>query len=85
LRILGSVDILGNPWGLIHDMGMGLFELADRPVTSLMHGPVMAPLGIIQGGLSLVKHFTHGTCNSLSKVSQSIARVVSILSVDPVY
>ncbi len=58
LRIAGSIDILGNPWGFVTHLGAGLYDLMDKPAEAFLHGPYMAPLGLLKGGLSLVKHST---------------------------
>lgn len=66
LRIAGSIDILGNPWGFITHLGAGLYDIVDKPAEALLHGPYVAPLQVLNGGLSMLKHGTYATCNSFS-------------------
>jgi vacuolar protein sorting-associated protein 13A/C len=84
-QIFGSIDILGNPWGLAKHIGMGIFDLIDKPIEGFTKGPIEGTLGIMEGGVSFLKNTTEGTCNSFEKSTRSIANMISVLSQDDEY
>ena len=54
LKVLGSFNIIGNPVGLIKNLGIGVFDLIDLPMTGFVKGPIEGGIGIGKGVASLV-------------------------------
>ena len=77
-RIIGSVEVLGNPVGLFRNLGTG-FRAFGSGVSGLRHGDQQS---FKDGAKTLVRHGTHGLSNTISKVSSSVSRGVASVSLD---
>lgn len=53
---MGSLDILGNPVGLMKNIGTGVFDFIDKPIEGFVKGPLEGGYGIIKGTSSLIKN-----------------------------
>lgn len=82
LKVIGSINIIGNPIGLYNYIKSGFVEMIDRPRQGLVHGPLEAGLGAIIGAGCLLKQTFAGTFNSLHHITDSIATGLTILSFD---
>lgn len=71
--MIGSVDIFGNPVQLFSNIGSGVVEFFEKPVTGFIKGPIEGVFGIAKGGSSLLKNTTAGAFNTISKISNSLA------------
>lgn len=80
--ILGSLEIIGNPTGLIHSVGRGLSDFVYLPYQGLTRGPTAFVSGISHGFSSFLKHLSTGTLTSITNVSSSISRNMDRLSLD---
>jgi len=49
LKIVGSIDILGNPVGLFSGIGTGIFDLFEKPMKGFVQGPLEGGKGMIEG------------------------------------
>jgi vacuolar protein sorting-associated protein 13A/C len=79
-KIVGSIDILGNPLGLFKNIGQGVFDFVDKPIEGFINGPLGGGIGLIKGTGSLVKNTLAGTFNSVEKITGSIGSGFSSLS-----
>jgi len=79
-KLLGSLDIVGNPVGLFNNISTGVTDLFEKPVQGFLKGPLEGGKGLLTGAGSLVKNTVSGTFNSISKVTGSLASGVSNLS-----
>jgi len=85
-KLVGSIDILGNPVGLFNGIGTGVVDLFDKPMKGFVKGPLEGGKGMIIGASSLVKHTFAGTFNSVGKITGSIGSgLTSIISGDKEY
>ena len=82
LKVIGSINIIGNPLGLYNYIRAGFIELIERPKAGLVHGPLEAGLGALIGAGCLLKQTFAGTFNSIHHISGSIATGLTILSFD---
>ena len=70
--VVGSLDILGSPTGLVRNIGTGVADLFRMPYAGLTRGPGAFVSGVTHGMGSLVKHISTGTnaeCTFLSLFS----------------
>ncbi len=65
LKIIGSIDILGNPVGFMKHIAIGVFDLIDKPMEGFVKGPLEGSVGIVKGAGSLIKNTFAGTFNSV--------------------
>ena len=49
LNIIGSVDILGNPVGLVKNLSLGFFNAFDYPIEGFILGPFEGIIGVAKG------------------------------------
>ena len=82
LRIVGSVDIIGNPMGLFSNISTGVIDLIEMPVNGFVQGPLEGGKGLVAGAGSLMKNTISGTFNSVEKVTGSLASGISALTMD---
>jgi len=83
--ILGSLEIIGNPTGLIHNMGRGLQDFVVMPYQGLIRGPSAFVSGINQGASSLIKHMSKGALTSINNVTSSLSRNMDRLCFDELH
>ena len=79
-KILGSLNLIGNPVGLFNSIGTGFSDLVEKPREGWVKGPLEAGFGIITGSVSLVKNTIAGIFNSVSKMSGSVGSGLATLS-----
>lgn len=75
-KILGSSDILGNPIGLIDNLGTGVVEFFSEPYKGMLKGPGEFAGGVAKGVKSLVGNVISGSFGSISKITGSLYGVV---------
>ena len=84
-KLLGSVEILGNPIGLFNHISTGFSDLFEKPLEGMNKGPLDAGKGLITGVSSLVRNTLTGTFNSLDKISSSFGSGLAALSFNQDY
>jgi len=85
LKVIGSLDIIGNPTGLLENISTGVVELIERPRDGFLEGPLEGGKGIVKGAGVLMKNTVSGTFNSIGKITGSLASGFSNLSMDHEY
>ena len=73
--IVGSVDFLGNPIGILNNVGRGIEAFVSETSTGNVFG----------GAGSFVQHVTHGLADSVSKLSGSISTNLGRATMDRTY
>ncbi|GAB1597682.1 vacuolar protein sorting-associated protein 13B-like [Argonauta hians] len=80
--VVGSLEILGNPTGLVRNIGTGVADLFKLPITGLTQGPGAFLNGVSQGMSSLLRNVTAGTLTSITNFASSVSRNMDRLSLD---
>jgi hypothetical protein len=75
-KVLGSSDLLGNPIGLIDNLGTGVIEFFSEPYKGLIKGPEEFVGGVSKGVKSLVGNVLAGGFGSVSKIAGSLHDIV---------
>jgi hypothetical protein len=84
-KIIGSLDIVGNPTMLFTSVYSGVKDLVVTPSKALWNSPTdpsSVGLGVAQGTLSFVSHGTSGFFGTLAKVAAAAGQGVAVLSLD---
>ena len=81
-KIIGSVDLIGNPVGLIDKLGTGVFEFFNEPRKGLLKGPKEFVGGVGKGVKSLVTGVISSSFDSVSKITGSLYSVAKSVSGD---
>ena len=85
-KLLGSVEVLGNPIGLFNHISAGFSDLIEKPLEGLNKGGALdAGKGLITGVSSLMRNTLTGTFNSVDKISSSFGSGLAALSFDQDY
>ena len=77
--LIGSLDMLGNPTGLLREYAIGMRDMVLLPLSAVTEGKygggVQGVLrGVAHGGSSLVRHVVGGTLASVAGFSDTVAR-----------
>lgn len=83
-KILGSADFLGNPVGLFNNLSSGFMDMFYEPYQGyiLNDRPQELGIGFAKGGLSFMKKSVFGFSDSISKVTGSISKGLSAVTMD---
>ncbi|KAL4227239.1 Vacuolar protein sorting-associated protein 13B [Mactra antiquata] len=80
--VVGSLEILGNPTGLVRSIGSGVADFFRMPYQGLTRGPGAFVKGISSGTSSMVKNISTGMLTSLTNFASSVSRNMDRLSLD---
>lgn len=83
-KILGSADFIGNPVGLFNNLSSGVLDIFYEPYQGFVINdrPQELGIGIAKGGLSFLKKSIFGFSDSFSKMTGSIAKGLSVVTLD---
>lgn len=83
-KILGSADFIGNPVGLFKNLSSGVLDIFYEPYQGFVINdrPQELGIGLAKGGLSFLKKSIFGFSDSISKVTGSIAKGLSVVTLD---
>ncbi len=81
LRVLGSLEALGNPVGLLRGMGQGMQDFMAEPVIGLVQSvedmrPDKFFAGVARGGGSLLNNTAGGVANSASMITGTFSDIL---------
>lgn len=81
-KIVGSVELLGNPAGLINSFRAGFTEILVDPVVTLFNSPTKFGHTLWRGGIGFVQHTVYGVFKSVGTFTGGIGKVFTALSYD---
>eukprot|EP00753_Platysulcus_tardus_P001590 PLAT11403.1.p1 GENE.PLAT11403.1~~PLAT11403.1.p1 ORF type:complete len:1762 (+),score=844.46 PLAT11403.1:770-5287(+) len=84
-KLLGAVDVLGNPVRLVSGLGRGMSDFFIHPARGALKSPVAFSRGLATGTSSLVKHTLGSVGVAASSVAGSVGKGVAFLSFDDKY
>ena len=85
VKLVGSIDILGNPTNLFGNVSNGVVQFFEKPVEGFKKGPISGVKGIASGTGALLKNTAAGGLNAISKFTGSLASGLTTLSNDKSY
>ena len=80
--VLGSLELLGNPAGLVRSFSQGVADFFYLPYDGLTRGPGAFVSGMSRGMSSFVRHVSTGALTSITSLASSMARNLDRLSMD---
>lgn len=83
--VLGSLELLGNPAGLVRSFSQGVADFFYLPYDGLTRGPGAFVSGMSRGMSSFVRHLSTGALTSITSLASSMARNLDRLSMDSEY
>jgi hypothetical protein len=84
-KILLSIDMLGNPVGLLGDVGSGVVSFFYEPAMGMMKSPKDFAAGVGKGTKQLLTSSISGVANFGGKIVGSATKLVSHLTFDEKY
>lgn len=81
--LLGSLDVIGSPGLVLHQIRTGLQDFFLLPYEGLTRGPGLFVLGLGQGVSALISNVSTGALRSLTNFASSMAENMERLSLDP--
>lgn len=83
-KILGSADVIGNPVGLFNNLSSGVLDIFYEPYQGFVINdrPQELGIGLAKGGLSFLKKSIFGFSDSIAKVTGSLAKGLSVVTLD---
>lgn len=81
-KLFGSVEVLGNPVGLISNVSDGVSDFFYEPAQGLKSSPQDFAKGLGKGTSSLLTKGVGGTFGAASKITGSLSKGLSVLSMD---
>ena len=85
MKIIGSLDILGNPVNLIDNFTQGFKDLVNKPIQGIKISAKEGVVGLYKGVVSFTKHTIDGTLNTTSKITDGLSKGMLMLSQDNKY
>jgi len=85
IELLGSSHVLGNPIGLLSNLGAGVFDLVNEPLVGAIKGPASFGRGVAIGMGSFVKYSVRGVANTASALIGTLGNASATLTADPEY
>lgn len=82
-KILGSVDLLGNPIGFVDKVGVGVVEFFNEPKKGALKGPKSFAKGISKGVRSLVGNIISGSFGGVNRITGGLYGIVREFTGDP--
>ncbi|OMJ85768.1 hypothetical protein SteCoe_12834 [Stentor coeruleus] len=83
--LIGHSNILGNPIGLLNDLGTGMVDFFYEPAQGMVNGPISATEGFLKGTQSLVKNTVTGTFGTVSRITSTLTNGLAVLTQDQDY
>ena len=80
--MLGSLEIIANPTGLLRSLGRGISDFFALPYDGLTRGPSAFVSGIGNGTRSFFRHTSVGALTSITNFASSLSRNMDRLSFD---
>lgn len=81
-KIVGSVELLGNPAALINSLKAGVTEMIYYPTVALFTSQRKFVPSLLKGGVGFVRHTMHGLFKSVGTLSGGIGKVLTALTLD---
>ncbi|OMJ76662.1 hypothetical protein SteCoe_23935 [Stentor coeruleus] len=81
-KIVGSVELLGNPFALINSLKAGVKEMFYDPAVALIESPNKFGESLLHGSVGLVRHTVHGLFKSVGTLTGGIGRFLTALTLD---
>jgi vacuolar protein sorting-associated protein 13A/C len=83
-KVVGSADFIGNPVGLFNNISAGVSDVFYEPYQGILVGEGIQELGLglAKGAKSLVKKTVFSVSDSVSKVTGSVSKGLSLATMD---
>jgi hypothetical protein len=87
-KIVGSLELMGNPYGLVSSLGTGVKDFLYEPALAFVASPTDLTKfgkGVMKGAVSLVSNTADGFIGTGTTITRSVGRGVAKLSMDETF
>lgn len=87
-RIVGSLDLVGNPVGLLSSLGVGVRDFFYEPAYAIITTPTefkKIGRGVMKGAVSLASNTADGLLGTATNVTRSFGKGVAALTMDDIF
>lgn len=84
-KLMGTVDLLGNPMGLVTGVASGVVDFFYEPGQALMTNPSELGTALGKGTMSLIGGTIGGSMNTVSKMTGAVGKGLTTLTMDESY
>ena len=84
-RLLGSMNLVGNPIGLVGNLGNGVRDFFFEPYRGIALGPAAFTKGVAKGTVSLFGNTAYGILDTASRFTLSMGDGIAPLCGDELY
>jgi len=71
-KIVGALDLVGNPISLMASVGTGVKDFFYEPSQGLIQSPMAFGRGVAKGTLSLMSHTTSGALSAVGRITKTV-------------
>jgi hypothetical protein len=87
-RIVGSLDLVGNPVGLLSSLGVGVRDFFYEPAYAIITTPTQFKKigrGVMKGAVSLASNTADGLLGTATNFTRSFGKGVAALTMDDIF
>lgn len=87
-KIVGSLDLVGNPVGLLSSLGVGVKDFFFEPASALINNPTeikRAGHVFMKGGVSLLSNTADGVIATATTMTRSVGKGLAALTMDEIF
>jgi len=84
-KLIGAFEFLGNPVGLVNNLGTGMHDFFYEPAQGITKSPQEFAKGVSKGTTSLLRNLNYGVFNAASKITGSVTKGLVQLTGDDEY
>lgn len=87
-RIVGSLDLVGNPVGLLSSLGVGVRDFFYEPAYAIITTPTefkKIGRGVVKGAVSLASNTADGLLGTATNVTRAFGKGVAALTMDDIF
>ncbi|KAL0477099.1 vacuolar protein sorting protein VPS34 [Acrasis kona] len=81
-KLVGSLEMIGNPVGLFNDISTGVKDFFYEPAMAITESPEVFTKSLAKGGKSLIGKTLHGAFNTMSNFTGTMSKGVAFLTFD---
>jgi vacuolar protein sorting-associated protein 13A/C len=85
IRVAASMDLIGNPYNMISNMGRGVKNVYYEPKEGFMKGPLQGGLGLVKGAGGMLAVTGATTMGAIGKITGSVNKGIVAVSMDTDY
>ena len=84
-KLIGSLSLIGNPIGLLTNIGTGVYSFFYEPINGIKQGPNEVSKGFQKGTMKLLSNVSYGVLNTTGKILNTLGDGMAHLTISEDY